>query len=411
MPDSPDPPDWIVERPGLTALALLSALLALFVLLPYLQYVLFGVVLAYILLPVQRRLEQYIRPTFAAVAVVIGTLLVVLIPLVYVISVAVDQSLRVVESIRQGEIDVETIEGMLETNGYAIDLVDLYESNQDRIATGIQEITSGAINVVGSLPNIFIGLTVALFVLFALLRDGDRLVAWIQWVLPIDDEITDELRTGLDQLMWASVVGNVAVAAIQAVMLGIGLAIAGVPAVVFLTVATFVLTLLPLVGAFGIWIPAAAYLVVMGRPTAGAVMAVYGLLVTFSDSYLRPALIGHTSAFNSAIVVVGIFGGLIAFGAVGLFIGPVVLGGAKLTLDCFARARTDEPISGVVTEGEGTGVGTGNSAGETESVTDPDETESATETTEGVDTTPATETTEGVDTTSTTESDDPNSDS
>jgi len=68
----------------------------------------------------------------------------------------------------------------------------------------------------------FIGLTVTLFVLFALLRDGERLVAWFQWVLPIDNEILDELSTGLDRLMWASVVGNVAVAAIQAVMLGVG---------------------------------------------------------------------------------------------------------------------------------------------------------------------------------------------
>jgi len=111
MPDSPEPPDWIVEQPGLTVFALLSGLLALFVLLPYLQYVLFGVVLAYILLPVQQRLEQYIRPTFAAITVVITTLLVVLIPLVYVISVAVRQSLGLVRSIRQGEIDVETVEG------------------------------------------------------------------------------------------------------------------------------------------------------------------------------------------------------------------------------------------------------------------------------------------------------------
>jgi len=373
MPDSPEPPDWIVEQPGLTVFALLSGLLALFVLLPYLQYVLFGVVLAYILLPVQRRLEQYIRPTFAAITVVITTLLVVLIPLVYVISVAVRQSLGLVRSIRQGEIDVETVEGVLETNGYAVDLVDLYESNQGRIATAIQEATSGAIGLVGSLPSMFIGLTVTLFVLFALLRDGERLVAWFQWVLPIDNEILDELSTGLDRLMWASVVGNVAVAAIQAVMLGVGLAIAGVPAVVFLTVATFVLTLLPLVGAFGIWIPAAAYLVVMGRPTAGAAMTVYGLLVTFSDSYLRPALIGRTSAFNSAIVVVGIFGGLIAFGAVGLFIGPVVLGGAKLTLDCFARAHTDQPIAGAITEGEGIDAGPAEPAGEPESATESDE--------------------------------------
>ncbi|MFB1065197.1 AI-2E family transporter [Natrinema sp. H-ect4] len=373
MPDSPEPPDWIVEQPGLTVFALLSGLLALFVLLPYLQYVLFGVVLAYILLPVQQRLEQYIRPTFAAITVVITTLLVVLIPLVYVISVAVRQSLGLVRSIRQGEIDVETVEGVLETNGYAVDLVDLYESNQGRIATAIQEATSGAIGLVGSLPSMFIGLTVTLFVLFALLRDGERLVAWFQWVLPIDNEILDELSTGLDRLMWASVVGNVAVAAIQAVMLGVGLAIAGVPAVVFLTVATFVLTLLPLVGAFGIWIPAAAYLVAMGRPTAGAAMTVYGLLVTFSDSYLRPALIGRTSAFNSAIVVVGIFGGLIAFGAVGLFIGPVVLGGAKLTLDCFARSHTDQPIAGAITEGEGIDAGPAEPAGEPESAIESDE--------------------------------------
>ncbi len=345
MSDGPEPPDWVVEQPGLTALALVSSLVALFVLLPYLQYVLFGIVLAYIMLPVQHRIERYVRPTIAAIAVVVVTLIVVLIPLIYVVSVAVQQSLRLVRSIRQGELDVEAIESVLETNGYAVDLVALYEANQGRIATGLQGITTGAIDIAGGLPSIFIGLTVTLFVLFALLRDGEGLVAWFQWVLPVNDEVLAELRTGLDRLMWASVVGNVAVAAIQAVMLGVGLAIAGVPAVVFLTVATFILTLLPLVGAFGIWIPVAAYLVAVGRPTASAAIAVYGLLVTVSDSYLRPALIGRTGAFNSAIIVVGIFGGLIAFGAVGLFIGPVVLGGAKLVLDSFARVHTGEPIA------------------------------------------------------------------
>ncbi|MFC4542793.1 AI-2E family transporter [Halosolutus amylolyticus] len=346
MPDRPTPPDWILEQSGLTAIALLSALLGLVVLLPYLQYVLFGVVLAYILFPVQRRLEQYVRPAVAAIALVVATLLVVLLPLIYVVTIAVRQALGIVPAIRQGQLDVETVEAILETNGYTVDVVAVYEANQGRIATALQQIATGAIDFAGSLPSLFIGLTITLFVLFALLRDGERLVDWFHWVLPVEDRILADLREGLDQLMWASVVGNVAVAAIQAVMLGVGLAIAGLPAVVFLTVATFVLTLLPLVGAFGVWIPAAGYLLAVGRPTAGAAMVVYGLLVTFSDSYLRPALIGQTSAFNSAIVVVGIFGGLVAFGAVGLFIGPVVLGGAKLTIDSFARGHTGEPAPG-----------------------------------------------------------------
>ncbi|KYH24932.1 putative inner membrane protein [Halalkalicoccus paucihalophilus] len=357
MPPSPDPPEWIVKQPGLTVLALLSGLLGLSVLLPYFQFVLFGVVLAYILYPIQQRLERYVRPTIAAIALVVATLLLVLLPLVYVVMIAVQQSLGVVTSFRQGQLNVGTIEDAIETSGYAVDLVTLYESHQERVATGIREITMGAINVVGSLPSLFIGLTITLFVLFALLRDGQRLLAWFQWVLPIEDEILDDLRAGLDQLMWASVVGNVAVAAIQAVALGIGLLVAGVPAVVFLTVATFVLTLLPLVGAFGVWIPAATYLVVMGRPTAGAAMVVYGLLVTFSDTYFRPALIGQTSAFNSAIVVVGIFGGLVVFGAVGLFIGPVVLGGVKLTLDCFARAHTGDRSRGSTAHASHDGMG------------------------------------------------------
>ncbi|WP_123537946.1 AI-2E family transporter [Halosimplex salinum] len=366
MSGSHDRAGWTVERPGLTAFALVSAVLALSVLLPYLQFVLFGVVLAYILYPVQRRVERVVRPTFAALALVAATLLLVLIPLVYVLTIAIRQALGLVTAIREGELDVETIEGILETNGYAVDLVELYETNQERIAAAIREVTMSVIDLAGSLPGLFIGLTVTLFVLFALLRDGERLVAWFQWVLPVDDDVLDELREGLDELMWASVVGNVAVAAIQAVMLGVGLVVVGVPAVVFLTVATFVLTLLPLVGAFGVWLPAAAYLAATGQQTAGAGLAVYGLFVTFSDSYLRPALIGQTAAFNSAIVVVGIFGGLVVFGAVGLFIGPVVLGGAKLTLDCYARASTEES-----TAVESTDAAPADAGGDAESAADP----------------------------------------
>ncbi|WP_323174181.1 AI-2E family transporter [Natrialba sp. PRR66] len=370
MPDGHNRSAWIHEQPGLTALALVSALLALFVLLPYLQFVLFGVVLAYILFPVQERLEQYIRPTVAAITIVVATLLIVLIPLIYVITIAVRQALDVVNSINQGELDVAAIEEAIQFNGYAVDLVELYQSNQDRIATGLEQLAMGVLDFAGSLPSLFIGLTITLFILFALLRDGKRLLAWVQWVLPVDDTILDELRTGLDQLMWASVVGNVAVAAIQAVLLGVGLFVAGVPAVIFLTVATFVLTLLPLVGAFGVWIPAAAYLAAVGRVTAAAAMVVYGLFVTFSDSYFRPALIGQTSAYNAAIVIVGIFGGLIVFGAVGLFIGPVALGGAKLVLDCFARERTGVPTPDAQREQTTPGAESAPAAAESETTLD-----------------------------------------
>lgn len=342
MDDRPDPPAWLVRHPALTLLALLWGLLALLIFLPYLQFVLLGGILAYIFFPIQQRVERYVRPTIAALVVVVGVLLLILIPLMYLLTIAVQQSLRVASAVRSGQLDAALIEGVIETAGLSIDLVYVYESNQGRIASAVQEITSGAIDLVGSLPALFIGLSITLFVLYALLRDGEAFIGWVQWVLPIDDEIQADLRDGLDRLMWVSIVGNVAVAAIQAVLLVVGLAIAGLPALIFLTVATFVLTLLPFVGAFGVWVPATVYLFAVERPVAGAAMAVYGMLVTLSDTYLRPALIGRSGALNNAIIVIGIFGGVVVFGAVGLFIGPVVLGGAKLVFDSFGDEHSGE---------------------------------------------------------------------
>ncbi|WP_306059386.1 AI-2E family transporter [Natronococcus wangiae] len=336
---SADPPlsERLSDRLGLTVLTAVSVLLAMLIIMPYLQYVLLGVILAYILMPAQRRLENYVRSMTAALVLVVVAVLAILLPVMYVLAVAFGQALEVAMSVQDGSLNVEDIEQRIAETGYTVDLQDTYSTYQEPIATGLQGVATGAIEFVGGVPAILIGITVTVFVLFALLRDGDRLVNWVRYVVPIEDRVQRELLEELDQLMWASVVGNVAVAIIQAILLGVGLAALGVPAVVLLTVGAFVAALLPLIGVFAVWMPISIYLLAVGQPVTGAILVVYGLLVSASDTYLRPALIGRTSAFNSAIIVVGIFGGLVVFGAVGLFIGPVVLGGAKITLDLFAR--------------------------------------------------------------------------
>ncbi|MFC4541601.1 AI-2E family transporter [Halosolutus amylolyticus] len=352
MADDADSSDWFADGAGLTALALVSVALATLIVLPYLQYILLGVVLAYILVPAQRRLETVVSPAIAALALVAVAILAILLPTMYVLAIALQQALEVVTAIQEGTLDVGDIERQLESSGLTVDLAEMYGTYQEPIGTALQGVASTGIEFVGGLPGILIGLTVTLFVLFALLRDGERLVAWMRRVVPIEDDVQRELIGELDQLMWASLVGNVAVAAIQAVLLATGLWLLGVPAVAFLGVVTFVLTLLPLVGAFGVWVPVVLYLVAIGDVISAAILVAYGSLVSASDTYLRPALIGKTGAFNSAIIVVGIFGGIVVFGAVGLFVGPVVLGGAKVTLDLFARERSTRQGEPSVPEGE-----------------------------------------------------------
>lgn len=345
MTDTDGGSPWPSNRTGLTALAVLTGILAFLVVLPYLGYVLLAVVLAYIFTPAQRRLEQYVGATTAALVLLLIVILVVLLPILYLLTLAVREGFRLAEAVEQGDIGWETIESQIDDAGATVDLVEVYETYQEPIASAVQGLLTGMIEFLGGLPNMLIGLTVTLFVLFSLLRDGERLLTWVRSVAPVRDEVQREFLEGLDRLMWASVVGNVAVAAIQAILLGIGLVIVDVSSVVFLTVVTFVFALLPLIGAFGVWLPLSVYLFALGQPVAAAFIFVYGSLVSASDMYLRPALIGKSEAFNAATVVVGIFGGIVVFGAVGLFVGPVVLGAAKIALDLFARERDRERMS------------------------------------------------------------------
>ncbi|WP_458186318.1 AI-2E family transporter [Haladaptatus sp. NG-WS-4] len=337
-------PQQSSDRNALTIFAVVSTALAVLLVFTYLQYVLLAIVLAYVLAPVQRRLEQRLSSATAAVATIAMSVVAFFIPVVYILAIAFQQGLALLTAIQEGAFSPDRIQGQLETIGFVVDLDLLYATYQEPIAQTAQRLATGTLSVIGGLPGVLIGLTVTGFVLFALLRDGDRFVAWLESVVPVDDRVQRELFVELDHLMWASVVGNVAVAGIQAVLLGIGLALVGMSGVVFLTVATFILTLLPLIGAFGIWVPVSVYLLLVGRPVAASAILVYGSIISVSDVYLRPVIIGRSGAINAATIVVGIFGGLVVFGAIGLFIGPVVLGGAKIILDLFARENA-QPIT------------------------------------------------------------------
>jgi predicted PurR-regulated permease PerM len=333
----------LTEQSALGIIAAASGVLALLLVLPYLQYVLLAAVLAYALAPLQTALERIVSPTAAALSLIVGSLLVLVVPVLYVLVVAVRQASELAGTVQQQGLNPTAIQQELESFGYRLDpdaAIAAYEANQDQIDDGLHGLhgaVTGTLEFVGGLPSIVFGLTVTMFVLFGLLRDGDRLVAWFQTVVPISDEARDELFAELDRLMWASVVGNVIVSAIQAILLGIGLWVLEVPGVVLLTVATFVLALLPLVGAFGVWVPVSIYLVAVGRPLAALGLVGYGTLVSASDMYLRPAIIGKSGSLSAAVIVVGIFGGVAMFGAVGLFVGPVVLGAAKIAFDLFSR--------------------------------------------------------------------------
>lgn len=319
--------------------ALVSVVLAALIIRPYVQFILLGMIFAYILWPIRTRLLPKLDRTLTALGLTVATIVAVMVPLGYLLLEAGLELLEIIDEIRAGELNLVDIEEQLALVGISVDLDVFYDTYSDQIAMGLEILAVTLFGFISTLPSLFIGLTITVFVLFILLRDGDRLLAWTRSILPIRDEIQDELNERLDRLTRASVIGNVAASLIQAVALGLGLWWLGFDKVFFLIVLTFILALLPLVGAFLVWIPLVFYLVAIGNTSAALILTVIGLLVSISDFYTRPLVIGHSAALNSAIIVVGVFGGIVTFGAIGLLVGPVILGGSKIFVEVLIRER------------------------------------------------------------------------
>ena len=121
-------------------------------------------------------------------------------------------------------------------------------------------------------------------------------------------------------------VGIVGTAAAQSLVAMLGFIIAGVSGIVILTFATFFFSMVPVIGATLIWVGAAAWLYEGGQTGWAIFMILWGMFgISSVDNFVKPVLISRTSSLPLLLIVVGVFGGVLVFGFIGLFLGPTLL--------------------------------------------------------------------------------------
>ena len=168
---------------------------------------------------------------------------------------------------------------------------------------------------------------IAIFVAFFLYRDGEKFASMIR------DAVTRLAGSekGLEVVATAQgavkgvVYGLIGTAIAQSIVALVGFLIAGVPGAFLLSALTFVLSLVPM-GPVLIWGGAAAWLYTQGESGWAIFMVVYGLAVISSvDNFVKPILMSRAGGLSMLLVVLGVFGGAVAFGFIGLFVGPALL--------------------------------------------------------------------------------------
>ena len=182
-------------------------------------------------------------------------------------------------------------------------------------------------------------LTLVVFIAFFFYRDGRLLAERLGHLARrIGGELGDRMLTLARSTIMGVMIGIVGTAAAQALVALIGFLIAGVPAALLLSGATFFLSMVP-VGPPLIWGGAAWWLHSHGETGWAIFMVIWGVAVISSvDNFLKPILISRTASLPILLIALGVFGGVLAFGFVGIFLGPVILALALTLVDHWSKA-------------------------------------------------------------------------
>lgn len=334
-------PEGQIARRFFFVLLVAAALLLALVIRPLASPLFMAAVMAGVLWPLHARFtaKLYGRRGLSAGVLVLAVVLVVVGPLVALSTVAVTeatQGLRFVSETVRSEGVAGLIEklppstrslarGALERlPGAPEEDIDAAIEKQVSAQGGQAAAVAGA--VVAATGSLIFQTIMGLVALYFLLVEGDDLVAWLDRSLPLPKGQTRELLREFKKVSYTVIVSTIITAAVQAAVALAGYLIAGVPNPLFFTGLTFFVAFIPAVGATSVCLVAAGLLFVTGHSYMALFLAIWALAaVGLVDNVVKPMLVKAGMELRGAVVFFALIGGLAAFGAVGLLLGPLVI--------------------------------------------------------------------------------------
>jgi predicted PurR-regulated permease PerM len=200
------------------------------------------------------------------------------------------------------------------------------ESVSSQAADGfVKKVYERTVGLVGDAINSVIGLVVTALALYYMFADGQTMLRQAKDLLPLDDAEEDALIEQFGKVCRGVIIGTVVAALGQAIMAGIGFAVAGVPNVLLLMAVTMFFAFIPFVGAGSIVTLVSLWLFLDGRSVAAILLLTYGLLVVSTmDNLVRAWVIGSEAKMNPLVAFITVVGALQLIGLWGIFVGPLI---------------------------------------------------------------------------------------
>ena len=329
--------------PRVFALATTAILaFALFkILQPFIGAIFWGLLLAFLLFPVNERLRHALggRRGAAAIVLTLAVIFLLVAPAALFTVAFARQASELVGHLHEATAQYQILRPSdllrIPILDRAIHLVEtLVPVTADQIESWMVEAAKGLLQMLASVSgsffvgalSVFVAGALTLFFLFFFLRDGEAIAEKLLFLVPLDAERKAHLVEHLAAVTRAVVLGALLTAIVQGALVGIALALVRLPSPVVFGVLASILSLVPLVGSSLVWAPAATVLALQGHYLAALFLAAWGgILVTFADNVIRPLVISGRVQISTLPVLLALMGGVAAFGPIGMVLGPALI--------------------------------------------------------------------------------------
>jgi predicted PurR-regulated permease PerM len=302
---------------------------------PFVNVILWAGVLAVVFFPLHRRIRLRVAsPSGAAILSTLLVVVLILLPATFITIAVVRELAGAADNLQAG---VQRLSSGTEIPvvGWLMDRARAYvdidpEAAQRFLAERLQTwggaLAASTLLVVGGAVGAIVQMALVVFTLFYLFRDGDRIRQAAYGVMPLERIQMHDIAVRTKEVIAATIYGVLVIAAIQGTLGTIIFAILGLPSAILWGVVMFFLSMIPMAGAFLVWVPAAIYLAVTGAYIKAIILVAWGAIVISSiDNFLSPRLVGRRARLHELLIFFAVLGGLQVFGVLGIVLGPVVV--------------------------------------------------------------------------------------
>ncbi|KAF0208551.1 MAG: hypothetical protein FD139_99 [Methylocystaceae bacterium] len=335
---------FVLARLAVT-LAFLSA--AILISAPFLPALTWALVLAVVFIAPHRLLERYLPPSLAAAASMLIVGLVVVGPLLLVIERLVSEAAAGVDYV-QKTVQQGDWQTMLDGHPWLGGFQSWIARRFDLQATFSQLggfVTNMAANFLRASTGQIITTLLAFYLLFFFLRDRAVALQTLARLSPFSNIETGKIIVRVRDTINAILFGTLAVSALQGLLGGIMFWLLDFNSPVLWGLIMGLVSIVPVLGSFIIWIPATIYLLIEDRWVEAIILGLWGGVVISSiDNLVRPLLIGDSLRLHTVPAFIAMLGGLQLFGASGIVLGPIVMALSPLLLEFWRRrVGPDQP--------------------------------------------------------------------